>query len=480
MTLVVWKQMYKVMAMLWRRRYTIIVTAFCIFFLTALVTSIKPKMYRSHTSILVQESALLNPFLEDLSVSSNLEDRIVALRVLVHSRNNLYAIAIENQLIEPDSHEIDETLQALSDAIKLTLSGNDLVKISLTWAIPTEVKGLLISIKQRFVERLLAPSRASISSSETFLKAQLDLRRKNLSASELQLARFRQENQQVLPELFLTNNKSLDALRTEIREKEITQAGIQAQFDSLKNKLSQTNPVIGVLEQQIILTKSDLSLLLAKYTDKHSKVIALNQKLDHLILERNRLLTQNVVLTDTELEQFWNMAIKVNGESDTVPSLLLSQLEQVALAKSNLTQISQEIKMLKQQENNIVAGLSSEADVARKLNELMRDLAVNKKLYDELYNRHEMAKVTGELGRFEEPEKIKVIDIPFEPKTPINLPFHIYIILSLFAGLVVGFAAAIIQDLFDDTIWSLDQIKSVTDIPVISTIPLIDLDEATR
>lgn len=479
MAQVIWKQIYKLISMAWRRRYFIAIPFVCVFIITIIISLVSPKMYRSHTSILVQESALLNPFLEDLSVSSNLEDRMVALRVLVHSRNNLYSIAKENNLIEENSAtQTEQVIQDLSDSIKLSLSGNDLVKITLTWPHASEIKNLLLSIRKRFVERLLAPSRTSIISSEAFLKAQLKVRSDELNSSELRLAKFRQENQNVLPELFVSNNKSLDQLRADIREKQITLSGVNAQYDSLKTKLSQTNPVIGVLEQQIIITKSNLSLLQAKYTDRHSKVIAQQQELNYLTKERNKLLNQKIALSDAELEQFWNIATKVDDEDSTnIPALLISQLEQIQRAKSKLTLLSEEIRILNMQEQEIVKALSAEADVSRQLRELMRDLTVNRKLYDELYNRHEMAKVTGELGRFEEPEKIKVIDVPFEPQAPINLPLYIYLLLGVFLGSIAGIATAVLVEMLDDKIWHVDQIKQITKLKIISNIPAIELRE---
>ena len=52
-----------------------------------------PKNYASHTSMLIQETAKMNPFLEDLAVSSMLDEQMSALKALLNSRHILGAVA---------------------------------------------------------------------------------------------------------------------------------------------------------------------------------------------------------------------------------------------------------------------------------------------------------------------------------------------------------------------------------------------------
>ncbi|MBL1418748.1 MAG: capsule biosynthesis protein, partial [Moritella sp.] len=90
---IIWGNIYRFIEIIWRRRYYLGISIILAVLIASLISMVTPKRYGSHTSILVQESSLLNPFLEDLSVSFNLEDRMVALRVLVHSRHILFTVA---------------------------------------------------------------------------------------------------------------------------------------------------------------------------------------------------------------------------------------------------------------------------------------------------------------------------------------------------------------------------------------------------
>lgn len=469
---IIWSNIYKLTELAWRRRYLIFVPFVITFILTCVVSLFSAKVYRAHTSILVQESALLNPFLEDLSVSFNLEDRMVALKVLVHSRHVLLQVAQQNELIT-QQRDAEKTIKLLSNSIGLSLSGNDLVKISLTWAKPEKMKAILISIRKLFIQQLLAPSRASIVSSEKFLLSQLQHRRELLEQSEAKMADFRREHQGVLPELFIENNKQLTQIHNEIREKEIELSGATGQLDSIKLKLAQTNPVVGVVEEQIVIAEANLTLLLAKYTRQHSKVKAVQQSLNYLKAEQKRLLSSHAALTEEQINQLWNLASVVDGSNseNAIPALLLSQLERVQAAQATIKELNNEITMLKKQADSLTNKISLEANVTRELASLERDLSVNTTLYHDLLNRHEMAKVTGELGRFEEPEKIKIIDRAFTPNRASNMPFAVFAVLGMVLGLVVGCAIAIITEVLDDTIWHESQIKTIAQLDIICRIP---------
>ena len=73
----------------WRRRYAIAVPILVLPLIGLLIGVLSPKHYSSHTSMLIQETAKMNPFLEDLAVSAMLKDRIDALKTLLHSRHIL-------------------------------------------------------------------------------------------------------------------------------------------------------------------------------------------------------------------------------------------------------------------------------------------------------------------------------------------------------------------------------------------------------
>ena len=101
-------------------------------------------------------------------------------------------------------------------------------------------------------------------------------------------------------------------------------------------------------------------------------------------------------------------------------------MEAIEQAKSKESQLVKETEQLKAVVSELKIKLEKFAGIEQKLRELRRDIDTKQKLYDDFLKRYEMAKVTGALGRFEENERVKVIDKPFTPSGPVNLPLFIY------------------------------------------------------
>ena len=82
----------------WRQRYVIVLPILLMPFAGYFVGKMAPEKYISHTSMLIQETAKMNPFLEDLAVSTMLKERLTALRTLLKSRHILRSVAAERGL----------------------------------------------------------------------------------------------------------------------------------------------------------------------------------------------------------------------------------------------------------------------------------------------------------------------------------------------------------------------------------------------
>ena len=117
----------------WRRRYVIALPIIILPILGLMIGAFSPKHYSSHTSMLVQETAKMNPFLEDLAVSSMLKERMAALQTLLHSRHILGAVAEERGYVNEHTtaEQYDEIIIKLSKDLSVKLAGKDLIRIDL-------------------------------------------------------------------------------------------------------------------------------------------------------------------------------------------------------------------------------------------------------------------------------------------------------------------------------------------------------------
>lgn len=477
----------------WRRRYLIVLPILLMPFVGFAVGLVSPKKYETSTTILFQEASEHNPFLEDLAIATNLRNRMEALNALLHSRHILADVALQRELI---SEEMDEKQRAwiiseLSRALNARLVGDNLIKITYRSEDKQEMKDTLTMVSMRFVERVLAPQRSSIIQSESFLSEELESRRIDLQASEQALAEYKNRYASELPGLHSANVARLSELQSYMAERRIELEGAKAAQASLAMRLSQTNPVVGKIEESIINVMAELTQLRARYTDQHSQVQNVLARLESLEKERNRILAQMQQLNQgglkkARLERLWAIATTTqeNEQGPTQHPLLISQLERLQQADDHIERLSQEVSSLNSEIAKLQNKVNGYGQHERRLKELERDIQVRQKIYQELAERYEMARVTRSLGKNEESERVKLIDPPFDPLAPINLPIPIFVLAGLVAGIGLGLGLAVVAELLDTSIRRKDTLSEMLNVPVLARIPSMnnqsDLAEEPR
>jgi polysaccharide chain length determinant protein (PEP-CTERM system associated) len=460
----------------WRRRYLIAIPIVVVPMLALLVGFISPKKYTSYTTVLIEEAAKQNPFLEDFTVATNLKGRMEALNALLHSRHILASVASKQGMINDDTsaEEREAVISKLSRSLTAQLVGEDLIKVSLVSNSPDGMRELLWAVTSRYIERVIAPQRSAITKSEDFLVEEIDKRQKNLLDTEQKLAGYKSRFASELPNLHASNVNRLSQVREVLAERKITLDGAQAARDSLRKRLSRTNPVVGRVEEAIVQGLSDLAVLRARYTDKHTLVQAAVRKLRSLEKERAKALQTVKELTSEDLERLWNRAsTQTSPIEKMVQPLLVSQLQNLQESESTVNGLLVEVVGLENELNDLERSVTAFGEHDRRLKEFDREITVKRKTFDELVERYEKAQVMGALGRSEERERVKIIDPPFTPEWPTNPSLLLFFVAGVFGGLMLGIGLAVAVELLDTTLWRRDSLATLVGVPVLTRIPVL-------
>lgn len=466
----------------WRRRYLIMLPIFLMPIIGLSVGLFSAKKYETTTTILFQEASEHNPFLEDIAIATNLRSRMEALNALLHSRHILASVAWQRKLLnqEMDEQEKAQVIAELSRALNAKLVGDNLIKISYRAEDKTHMKETLSMVSMRFVERVLAPQRSSIIQSESFLAEELESRKADLQTAEQALAEYRNKFASELPTLHSANVSRLSDLKGLQAERRIELDGAKAAQASLAMRLSQTNPVVGKIEESIINVMAELTQLRARYTDEHSKVQNVLAQLQSLEQERNRILSgmrslNTGDLNRVKLERLWAIATTTQESDSNNRShpLLISQLERLQQADDHIQRLEKEVSSLNSEISRLQKRVNGYGQHERRLNELKRDIQVRHKIFEDLSERHEMARVTRSLGKNEESERVKLIDPPFDPLAPTNLPTVAFIAAGLVAGIGLGLGLGVIAELLDTSIRRKETLVEMLQVPVLARIPAV-------
>lgn len=468
-----WQRIIWICTVLWRYRYTIVIPMLMLPIGGVLIGSQMPKQYSTHTSMLIQETAKMNPFLEDFSVSTLLEERIGALKTLLHSRHILTTVAEELGSITEASTpaERDWIISELSGKLKLGVVSKDVYRLELKDTDPKSMEQTLTIVSRYFIEELLTPERSSISGSANFLEEQIQKNLTDLSLGEAKLARFKNEHPNELPEYRKAYVARLEQMKQDLAEKMARLAGEKKRLGSLAEQLSATNPIVSGIEEKIIQAQGELASLRSRYTDEHSSVKQLTYQLAQLETERQKVMDANRDIDN--LKNLWILANKTQSADPGELTLLMSQLNALQQNQGTVAHLEETTQYLKRDIEELNTKLRDMGSREQELSTIIRDVSVKKDLHNDLLKRYEMAKITGSLSAFESQDRVKIIDKPFTPTRPNNPPLILFVIAGIFGGLALGIGLAVISEAMDSRIRRADQILALAPYITITHIPAL-------
>lgn len=464
--------LHAVLAAAWRRRYVIALPVLLLPILGAVIGRLAPLSYETRMSVLVQDPARFNPFMNDLTVRTNLRDRMDALKALLTSRHVLVKVAEDLGRVGP---EADERAQAAAIAelvpnLSASLIGQELVELRYRARRPEDMDRVLAAVGRRFIERVRGPEDSSLRESVAFLREQVAEAEAQLGTAEAALAGFRTANAQQLPDLRAANVARLAALRDQLAEREVRLAGAEGELGAMRGRLAATDPVLGRLEQDIVGVRAELALLRARYTDAHSRVQAAERRLAALEAERGLILRQGAA-AQADLGRVWNLAAVAPMTGDGSQPLLVAQVGLVEGARARVEQLRAETANIRAAAEELGARVAATGEVERGLRGLEREVAVKAELLQQLRRRFDTARVTADLAEKQAPERIKVIDPPFEPRAPMKPMAMIFALAGLVGGIALGAGLAFLLDMTDASVRRIRELERLAGVPVLARLP---------
>ncbi|MBA4791722.1 MAG: hypothetical protein H2042_18630 [Rhizobiales bacterium] len=465
----------------WRRRFLAFIPVLLLPPLALVAATLAPQRYEARMTLLVQEPSKLNPILNDIAVNPNLKERMSALIALAHSEVVLGRVLEDLGRVGPstDPRDKDSMVRSLSAAVNIQLMGSDIIEMRLRALDPTSPAITLEALSKRFIERVVSPERTAVEDSERFLKGQMEERRVALDRAERAFADFKSANADKLPAIYNSTVQRLAQLDQQVEQKEMELGTADATLQDLRRRLATTNPLIGRIEESIVQVSADLASLRSRYTDQHSEVQAAMRKLERLEGERQHLLSSARDIESTDLDRLWNLAAGVTQSGDggtetrTAP-LLVSQLQKLQEAQAKKVGLEKEVEQLKAASVMLQRDIASFGPIEAQQQSLDRAVKTARDNYDTLAKRYEMARVTGALGQFEAPERVKTLEPPANPATKVTPGYFLYVLAGIAAGLALGGALAGAAELLDNRLRRPQDFARVLGVPIIARIPRID------
>lgn len=442
-----------------------------------------PKKYKASAKIFVQNSLEVNPFFEDMQVDWTVQSRLPLIKSVINSRTTLEKVLRETkELNDTDTEEkVDGLVSDLRSRIEIYSMGGGLVRIGVVGGSPDNIYHSLESLTQIFIDTMLRPQKQSLEEAQSFLNNQLLTTRKDLSEMEDKIQTFRQENVEELPEVFQVNMNSYLSTQQALLESKTELRAAKRRKSNLEARLRVFNPVARELEGKLVQERARLGELRSIYKDDHPEVLACQERIAKLSKERKKANIKPGKFDLAELESAARMRFGISGTNtgamggvtNQATDLITSDLLDYKAVAAEIAALKGATSALQTQSEKTLESTKSFAKTQRVLTELMRDYEVIQNKYTVLLERSEDAKIKRALAMSEQQNQVWMIEEPRLPTTPTGVPQNLFVIISVFVGLIIGVSIAAALELLDRSVRRSEDIEQVCNIKSFGILPSI-------
>lgn len=466
----------KLLGALDRRKWPAIVTFLVL--LSAAITSVTylPDVYRSVSTVLIERQQIPDELVRS-TVTSALEIRIRTMTNQVLSFDNLQALISKHGLY-PEMRAAEEPVQEIVEQmrkdVRISMGGREqqsrdhaTIAFTVSYDAPEAATAAYVAndLSSFYIQENLRSRGETASATAEFLRTQLQQARSDLDRLEKRVSEFKQTNIGSLPQQLEANLATLEQLNGQLR----LNSDRQAQNSERRTVLeAQKTELMGALvegrtaNERLAVMHATLADLKTRYSDKHPDVIRL--KLEISSLEQQVRESEG------------------NGSSET--TFVNPHLAQIQL---QVDELGVEARLLQKEAEGLRASIARyqrrvEATPSREqeFSGLAREYETAQERYRSLVQREREAQLAESMEERQKGEQFRVLDPALPAREPTAPKRPLLYALGVLLALGAGVAVAIGLEVIDPSLRSPDEVRDLTSIPVIVSLPRIVTEAEKR
>ncbi len=456
----------------WRFRRAAIVCAWAVCLVGWIFVLLLPGRYDTIARVYVDTTSILRPLLEGLAVTPRASNEVEVVRRVLLGRPGLEKVIDETPLRLQAQTPIERAalLDDLSTSIRVTGDPQShLYTIVYGDRDPRISYAVVQNLLEAFLGQTVGEQRSDAENAEKFLVAQVAELEKRLRESEQKLAEFKKRNVGFMPDDRGGYFERLQREMQEVDRLEAERAVALNKRNELRSKLlggegsSSGGAVETSVDARIIEVRNKLEELLLQYTEAHPDVIALKESIAGLERQRAR-----------EIEALRANRGSLGSARSSSTSLVLQNL-QIALneAELQITAADSQLSDHRARSAELKRMMNVLPEVEAELARLSRDYGINQTQYQQLLQRLESARLTGQADRSQD-LKVKVIDPPVLPVVPAAPKRGLLLIGVLMAGLGAAGGLAWLLAQLHPVISNLRELRKFVRLPIIGSVSQLD------
>jgi succinoglycan biosynthesis transport protein ExoP len=447
----------------------------------AAVALLVPPVYQSTGTILI-ESQQIPTELVQATVTSYADERIEIIKQRVMTRENLLRIISKYKLFQSEranltpSEQIDEMRK--NTQVELVTAnvtpgarstGTIAFKVSFEHQRAEMAQAVANELVTLFLNENVKVRTERATQTTEFLKEETDRFRGELDKLEVQIATYKQQNGNTLPDNLALGLASMQRTESDLRQIERDHRSAEEELRSLEADRASAIAMIaqgqspsgavsgtGNLPAELQRARGELARLQAIYTESHPDVRSQKRRIENL---------EHAMAAERS-------ATGASGEALKDPSITRLDARIVA-ARSRMAALSAQESTVRARMAQMEGRLRNAPEVERGLAALTRDYQSTQRKYTELRAKQDTAQLAENLEGEQKAERFALLEPPTVPEKPIK-PDRKKLLAAGFAVAAGGSAAltALVETLHG-TVRGVDAISGILGQRPLVSIPYI-------
>ncbi len=454
-----------------RRHRVALVGIFAAVALLTLVVGllVLPKNYTASTTILAQESDIIQPLLEGRAVATDVVDRAGIARQVIYSRKVLEDAMKTGGWLEdkPSAIEQDRLMEQIKGRIAITSPRPNLIQITYRDSDAKRTYDVTERLSNMFIKESLAAKERESREAYEFIDKQVQDYHAKLLEAEERLRQYRSDNTDAQPGSATDANTRISSLRTTVEQTRMALLEQRSRENAIASQLSGESAVTAVQTReslyraQLLELQGQLDRLLLNYTEQHPDVVRVRHQMADLqqamANEQTRRASAPQGASPFDEAQMNPLYQELRSQQAQTRREVAATASRMSIAESMLSDELNRSRRI--------------ADSESALAELTRDYEVNRDIYQDLLRRRENARVSMQLDREERGLTLRVQDPATMPLRPTGLRFMHFAIGGLFMAVGIPLGLLFLRARFDPRLRSAQQVQRITDRPLLTVVP---------
>ena len=436
------------------------------------VGAVWPKRYTAFAIIHVDERNILQSLMQGTAEATKAVDHAANAREIIFGDRIMKQILKDAGWLKTELTDVEQ--ERIKQQIKKNISvqsiGRDLLKIVY---IDSNAQRAFVTAKrlgELFIKEGDTAKSKESQAAYDFINKQVVEYLKKLSEVESNLREFRSTHPDAMPGLETTVSaritriqRDIEQAQLEIREAEIRRKSLDKQLSG-EAALTISQSKEGQFQAKIAKFQEKLDRLRLDYTETYPDIV----KLKHQIADLKQQMNEEVLkreeskkLAEESGDKFIDDAILLNPLYQKLRSDASSNETKIATLKARISEMNKMLSKEFEKIKRIHAG-------AAQLSKLTRDYDVNQKIYQELLQRRENARVSKSLDKERSGLTFEIQEPAKLPLIPTGLRFIHFALAGLVLGLAIPVGLIFVMLQVDPRIRFSQVISSELEIPVLA------------